>query len=574
MALAWVLFVIVALLSQASITLAQTYQQVIEVNVNTPVGTVLGTVGSGITGLQLPFQQLLYGQNGGGDIFNVSKSDGKIILLVSLIGQMSSRYDFVCRSDNFLFVQVTIEVTGKDSGGPVFNPSSMSFEIPESAPVNAKYSLGAAKSESNTINFTRSYAIVSGNIDNAFGLTTTYVTDGNLYANLIIIGHLDYEVTPSYNLTIAAYDGSVPPRVGYLRVYIRIINVNDNQPVFNQSRYFAQVAENVPVGTTVARVFATDGDSGSSAQINYSIDRQRSDPNRNFDISNSGSIFVASALDYEKTPSYELIVQAKEDGSTGLVATAVVVITILNVNDNPPIINVAFLTDDGSSNIPETTEPSSYVAQISVTDPESSGSNSWCNVTMSGGNGYFDLKVQDGVISWIHVSTRLNRDKQAIFLLTIQAVDSGFPRLTSVTNITVTVIGDNGPTITFTEPVYFAEILENIGANSPVIQVFARSSDSSSLLRYQLVNASSYSFVVDVNSGLISTSKLLTSGVVRLTLLASDSMRPMANPASTLVVVDIVSVNNNAPAFEHSFYNFTIAESIAAGTCFATVRAS
>lgn len=576
MAIEWLLLLLVTTTGWRMVC-SQTinYQQVVEVNVNAAVGSVLGTVGTGVVGLQLPFKQVYYLDDGGSDVFNISLADGKIILLKSLISLTTSKYNFVCRSNNEFIIQVTVDVTGRSYGGPVFNPNTLTFDIPESAPLNSKYPLGAASSPNNIINFTRSYAIVSGNIDNVFGLTTTYVADGSLYVNLIVVGQLDHEVTSYYNLTIAAYDGSVPPQVGYLQVNINVINVNDNQPVFSQSRYFAQVFENVSIGTTVAWVSATDKDTGSSSQISYSVDKTRCASRCNFDVNSSGGIYVVSALDYETTPSYELIVLATKGGSTGLAATAVVVITVININDRPPVINVAFLTDDGSSNIPESIEPGSYVAQISVTDPEMPSISSWCNVTMKGGNGYFSLDVQDGQISWIKLVTPLDREKQSIFLLVVTAVDKGSPPLTSTSNITVTIVADVGPIINFAQPVYFAEVLQSADSNTLLTTVTATSSDPASMVRYQLTNLSLpiLACTVDAVSGRVSTAGLATaSGVVRLSVSAYDAAKPSSTPASAIVVVDVVSTNNNAPIFDHSFYNVSIPEAITPGTCIATVR--
>ena len=62
-----------------------------------------------------------------------------------------------------------------------------------------------------------------------------------------------------------------------LQVTVVLRDVNDNRPVFSQSTYRASVNENTPVGTTVAIVSATDGDSGTNGEVTYSLGVQSSE---------------------------------------------------------------------------------------------------------------------------------------------------------------------------------------------------------------------------------------------------------------------------------------------------------
>ena len=48
-------------------------------------------------------------------------------------------------------------------------------------------------------------------------------------------------------------------------------DVNDNRPVFSQSTYRASISENTALGTTVAIISATDGDSGTNGEVTYRL---------------------------------------------------------------------------------------------------------------------------------------------------------------------------------------------------------------------------------------------------------------------------------------------------------------
>lgn len=55
---------------------------------------------------------------------------------------------------------------------------------------------------------------------------------------------VDYEQVQWLNFTVRAQDHGTPPRFAELPVYLRIVDVNDNNPVFQQPLY--QVNQNKP----------------------------------------------------------------------------------------------------------------------------------------------------------------------------------------------------------------------------------------------------------------------------------------------------------------------------------------
>ena len=82
---------------------------------------------------------------------------------------------------------------------------------------------------------------------------------------------------------MGARDFGNPQRNSSVRTIIfQIVDVNDNNPVFNQSAYFVSVPENSPLNTVVVRTSASDGD--FSARIGYSLNRENW--GRKFDIDN------------------------------------------------------------------------------------------------------------------------------------------------------------------------------------------------------------------------------------------------------------------------------------------------
>lgn len=117
---------------------------------------------------------------------------------------------------------------------------------------------------------------------------------------------------------------------------IRILDENDNSPVFDPKQYSASVAENASIGAMVLQVSATDVDEGANGRIRYSI--VLGDQNHDFSISeDTGVVRVAKNLNYERLSRYSLTVRAEDCALENPAGdTAELTINILDINDNRP----------------------------------------------------------------------------------------------------------------------------------------------------------------------------------------------------------------------------------------------
>lgn len=60
-----------------------------------------------------------------------------------------------------------------------------------------------------------------------------------------------------------------PVLTGTGTVTVVVEDINDHAPQFTQTKYLAEVAENVPVGTLALRLSAFDMDADDNARIRY-----------------------------------------------------------------------------------------------------------------------------------------------------------------------------------------------------------------------------------------------------------------------------------------------------------------
>nr|XP_033814381.1 LOW QUALITY PROTEIN: protocadherin Fat 4-like [Geotrypetes seraphini] len=155
--------------------------------------------------------------------------------------------------------------------------------------------------------------------------------------SLVKVAHaLDRERIPHYNLTVAVSDGGRPrPRSSVASLVIYINDVNDHPPEFEHAVYRAQVREDLPVGSYVHGLAATDGDSGPNAHLRYAI--VAGNELGWFTISErTGLVTSCVLLDREAATEVALNISAQDRGPVPRVSYAQLLITILDVNDQAP----------------------------------------------------------------------------------------------------------------------------------------------------------------------------------------------------------------------------------------------
>lgn len=549
----------------------------LEVSEGVPIGYQIGYIGEFLHGVDSGPPYLIVPVQGSAvePDLSIDHTTGEIRTKVLLDRETRASYSFVAIPMSGDNIKVLIRVLDENDNAPTFPSPSMNIEFPENTPRDVKRTLNPARDLDLGRYNTQRYNIVSGNVNNAFRLSSHRERDGVLYLDLQINGFLDRETTPFYSLVIEAIDGGNPPLRGQMSVNITIQDVNDNTPIFNQSRYFASVPENATIGTKVLQVYASDNDAFNNGLIEFSINRRQSDREQMFQIdSKTGIISVNKPLDFETKELHELVVVARDHGEQPLETTAFVSISVTNVNDNQPIINVIFLSDDATPKISESAQPGEFVARISVNDPDSKTEYSNVNVSLIGGDGHFGLTTRDSIIYLVIISLPLDREVQPNYTLSIVATDQGNPPLhaSKTINLKVTDCNDNAPE--FEKEVYHANVMEVADPGTSVLHVAAidRDDGNNSVITYSILdtpNTHSDWFQIDQITGLITTRTHIdceTEPVPQLIVQARDNGVPPMSSTAT-VFIQIHDVNDNEPIFDQSFYNATVSENDPKGKC-------
>ncbi|XP_019730252.1 protocadherin alpha-8-like [Hippocampus comes] len=378
---------------------------------------------------------------------------------------------------------VAVEILDINDHSPVFLEKEKRFEIWESAMPGARFQLQAARDPDVGQFSIQQYKL---NQNDYFRVEVKDRGEDRKVPFLVLLKQLDRETIGRHRLRLTAVDGGKPPKSGSIEIIVDVLDVNDNSPMFDKEVYSASLNENVPVDTLVIQVNATDLDQGANGEIVYSFGKEVDfKVTELFSIdSNTGEIKVIGHLDFEESKSYEIDIHASDKGTVPLTADKSVLITIIDVNDNAPEIEVTSF----SNSIKEDAKIGTTVALISVSDLDS-GINGkvLCAIKQ---NVPFSLSpsLQDNMYSVV-TKSRLDREHVSQYEVTIIAKDTNEPVFSTEKTITVVVsdVNDNSPE--FSSSPYTFYITENNTPGAPVFSVKASDKDEAdnAQISYQII---------------------------------------------------------------------------------------
>ncbi|XP_056133688.1 protocadherin-10b [Lampris incognitus] len=350
--------------------------------------------------------------------------------------------------------RVEIEVVDINDNPPSFPETDITVEISESATPGTRFPLESAFDPDVGSNALRTYDITTNNY---FYLDVQTQTDGNKFAELVLEKPLDREQQSAHRYVLTAVDGGQPPRTGTALLVVKVLDSNDNVPVFDQPVYTVSLPENSPVGTLVIQLNATDLDEGQNGEIVYSFSNHISNRVKElFSIdARTGRVEVRGEVDFEESNLYQIFVQAKDLGPNAVPAHCKVLVKVTDVNDNAPEITFSTVTESVS----ERAAPGTVIALLSVTDVDAED-NGQIHVEILG-DVPFKLKSSFRNYFTILTDGPLNREHADSYSVTVVARDKGAPPLATSKSIKVQVSDENDNAPTFTQPIYDVYVTEN-----------------------------------------------------------------------------------------------------------------
>ncbi|XP_004397930.1 PREDICTED: protocadherin alpha-10 [Odobenus rosmarus divergens] len=260
---------------------------------------------------------------------------------------------------------ISMQVKDINDNPPVFSLREQKLLISESKQPDSHFPLEGASDADIGENALLTYRLSQNEY---FSLELPTHSKQTKRLSLTLKKYLDREKTPELNLLLTAADGGKPELTGTLQLFVQVLDINDNDPEFEQKEYKVRLMENAAKETFVIKLNATDRDEGVNGEVTYSLMSIKPNGKLLFTLDeNNGEVRVNGTLDYEENKFYEIEVQATDKGNPPMAGHCTVWVDILDANDNAPEVTVTSL----SLPVREDTQPSTVIALISVSDRDS-----------------------------------------------------------------------------------------------------------------------------------------------------------------------------------------------------------
>uniref|UniRef100_A0A8C0Y1B5 Cadherin EGF LAG seven-pass G-type receptor 1b n=1 Tax=Cyprinus carpio carpio TaxID=630221 RepID=A0A8C0Y1B5_CYPCA len=245
---------------------------------------------------------------------------------------------------------------------------------------------------------------------------------------------LDRENVAVYSLKAFAVDKGVPPLKAAVDIHVSVLDINDNAPVFEKDELYFYLEENSAVGSTLARISATDPDEGTNAQILYQIVEGNIPEVFQLDIF-SGDLIALTDLDFETKMEYVIVVQAT---SAPLVSRATVHVLLVDVNDNVPILQDFEIIFNNYITNKSSSFPTGVIGKVPARDPDVSDKLLY---TFVEGND-LNLLILNQDTGELKLSKDLDNNRQLEATMRV-TVSDGLHQVSALCTLRVTIITDD-----------------------------------------------------------------------------------------------------------------------------------
>ena len=418
--------------------------------------------------------------------------------------------------------------------------------------------------------------------ENPGSLSYSILTSGNQHAKMFNItsskGHLQvarridretlcpFTLICDLQLQVAVHSDA---SVYSFKIKISVQDTNDNEPTFSNKTISLMIPESSPIGASFSFVGAVDRDIGENSLHVYEILPTnapfRVTFTKNLDGTSTVILYVKEELDRETQEGYYLTLLAKDNGVPQKSGTAVLKVTVLDVNDNAP----QFVFSVYNVTIGENTSLNETFLTVVAQDVDK-GMNGEIYYRLSN---HQEKEIMEYIaIDEISGDISLKKSLPSGFKhIIVEALDRGNPSKSSQTFVNITILDTNNqnPSITVNlfngdEVAYISES-KNIGYPFAHVRVSDSDTGNNGKVQCYCPNINFDLKQLGVNEYKVVIAKKLdreTATHYKVMILCEDLGKPKLT-ATASIEVEIDDDNDSVPYFVQKSYFLSILENVA-----------
>ncbi|XP_053847442.1 protocadherin gamma-A10-like [Vidua macroura] len=379
--------------------------------------------------------------------FKMDPESGEIVIIENLNFEEHEFYELVVQARDAgglsSHSKVLIKVVDVNNYVPEIVIMSVFTPVPEDTPLGTVIAIFSVQDRDSGANGEVQCSISDSH---PFRLEKSF----DNYYRVVTAELLDREQVSEYNVTVRAADGGSPPLQSSAVLALRVLDVNDNAPVFAEERYSVRLAENNAAGALVLTVRATDADWGQNARVRYRLaeGRVRGAPLSSYVSvqAETGALYALRSFDYEQLRELQLWVRAEDGGAPALSSNVSVRLLIVDENDNAPQVlyppQAAAAAAAGSGAVwsgvelaPRWSEAGALVAKVVAVDADA-GQNAWLSYELAKATepGLFRVGLHSGEVRTARSPLARDAARQSLVVL---VKDHGRPALSATATLSV-----------------------------------------------------------------------------------------------------------------------------------------
>ena len=455
-------------------------------------------------------------------------------------------------------VWVNVTVTDTNDNNPTFDRTEYTVNVPENTPANTVIQKVTAYDPDEGASGRVTYSWGRDTQEDYGALFGIRSSSGEIYLKRA----MDYETGAHYQLRVLARDNGPDSLPSFAEVIVNVVDLNDHTPTItinslSESGY-AEVMENLRVGSFVAHAVISDPDAGENGNVQCYID------NDNFYIDyinqNMLTINTNRMFDREVLDNYHMILTCRDNGSPPREASEEIYVTITDDNDHDPY----FLQSIYLVSIHENNPIGASLITVHAED-EDIGRNGAILYHINDTE-YLDMLNIDAISGLVTAKVPFDYEDERDFEVLLVGHDQGdYMFRTATTTLSIQVLDANDHVPEFTNRSYHYFVHENETVGLLIGQLTAIDIDTEPYsqveYRWDPTILDPIPFSLGLRSGEIRILNSLDREIhseYHLTAIASN---PGDNNMESLVdvFVTVLDVNDNVPAFGFpTDYNNTI----------------